>query len=281
MKNKALFALLFSSVLLTGCMDTNSEGATEDTTAISSQESNTSVDSTTDSSAADEEVEEETVDYTYEVNPTHYAIQPLKAEANEKVALLTFDDAPDKHALDIAQILTDHDAPAIFFVNGMYLQSDEGKEALKTIHELGFEIGNHTHTHVNLQNESEEVQKEEILATSDLVEEIIGVRPRFFRAPFGTFTEYSREIVEADGMTLMNWTLGYDWEADYRDPQALADITIASPYLANGANILMHDRSWTKEALPDIIEGLRNEGYELLDSEYIQSPDRNEESTNE
>ena len=59
MKNKALFALLFSSVLLTGCMDTNSEGATEDTTAVSSQESSTSLDSTTDSSEADEEVEEE------------------------------------------------------------------------------------------------------------------------------------------------------------------------------------------------------------------------------
>ena len=81
------------------------------------------------------------------------------------------------------------------------------KSVLKEIHEMGFAIGNHTKTHPNLKQISEAEQKEEIISVSNTVEEVIGERPIFFRAPFGLNTDFSRELVKNDGMLLMNWSL--------------------------------------------------------------------------
>jgi len=301
MKKMILSTLLASTLVLTSCDAAESEESTETEEetvveeVVDEEEVSTETDETTDDSedATDEEgTEEETEDDTetaktteplYEVSENYAYINVLNGkEANKQVALLTYDDAPDKHALEIAQALAEKDAPAIFFVNGMYLESDEGKAMLEEIHEMGFAIGNHTHTHPSLPSLSEEKQKEEILKTSDLVEEIIGSRPRFFRAPFGQNTDYSKEVVKADGMALMNWTYGYDWEADYQNADALADIMVTTNLLVPGSNLLMHDRDWTMEATPAIIDGLREKDYELLDPNLIQTPDsESEETTND
>ncbi|MBX9972232.1 polysaccharide deacetylase family protein [Cytobacillus firmus] len=204
----------------------------------------------------------------YKLNERNWTIEPIN-QANSKVVLLTIDDAPDENALEMARILKKLSAPAIFFVNGHFIDTPEEAEVLKAIHELGFAIGNHTYTHQNLQNLSDEQQYKEIVGLSDRIEEIIGERPKFFRAPFGSNTDHSRKVAKDEKMLLMNWTYGYDWEKDYQSKEALADIMVNSPYLVNGANLLMHDRLWTKEAIEDIVEGLRNKGYTLVDPAQI------------
>ncbi|AKG04688.1 polysaccharide deacetylase [Salimicrobium jeotgali] len=193
-------------------------------------------------------------------------------EGESKVALLTIDDAPDEYALEMAKKLKDKKAPAIFFVNGHFLNTEEEKNTLKKIHDLGFPIGNHTETHTSLQDLTEEEQYEQIVGVSDKIEEIIGKRPDFFRAPFGQNTEYSEQLVKEEGMLLMNWTYGYDWNEEYTDASSLADIMVNTPLLRDGANLLMHDREWTNKALNDIISGLREKGYTLLDPARIKRP---------
>lgn len=206
----------------------------------------------------------------YKINEANWSIEPID-KANPKVVLLTIDDAPDQHALQMAKDLKELKAPAIFFVNGHFLDTPEEKETLKKIHDLGFMIGNHTYSHSSLRDLSPEEQKEEILSVSDLVESITGERPQFFRAPFGQNTDYSRELAAEEKMSLMNWTYGYDWEKQYQNKAAITDIMINSPYLNDGANLLMHDRTWTSEALMDIVNGLRAKGYETLDPNRIKT----------
>ncbi|MCC5802613.1 polysaccharide deacetylase family protein [Rossellomorea vietnamensis] len=206
----------------------------------------------------------------YKINEANWSIEPID-KANPKVVLLTIDDAPDQHALQMAQDLKELKAPAIFFVNGHFLDTPEEKETLKKIHDLGFMIGNHTYSHSSLRDLSPEEQKEEIVSVSDLVESITGERPQFFRAPFGQNTDYSRELAAEEKMSLMNWTYGYDWEKKYQTKAAITDIMINSPYLNDGANLLMHDRTWTSEALKDIVNGLRAKGYETLDPHRIKT----------
>ena len=219
-----------------------------------------------------EEVTEPLTEPLYEVNPTTYAIEPI-GSANAKVVLLTIDDAPDKWSLDMAKKLKGLDAPAIFFVNGHFIDTEEEKNVLKEIYELGFMIGNHTKTHANLKQLSEEQQKEEILTVSDTVEEAIGERPVFFRAPFGSNTDYSKALAQEDGMLLMNWSFGYDWEKEYMDVDALADIMVNTEFLRDGANLLMHDREWTAGALEKIVLGLREKGYDFVDPATIRVSD--------
>ncbi|WP_191556356.1 polysaccharide deacetylase family protein [Metabacillus idriensis] len=206
----------------------------------------------------------------YKIDPANWSIKPLSADVNSKAVLVTIDDAPDKHSLEMARTLKDLGAGAIFFVNGHFLDTDEEKKTLKDIHDLGFPIGNHTMTHANLKDLTAEEQEQEIVELNDLVESIIGERPHFFRAPFGSNTDESRKIAGEEKMVLMNWTYGYDWEQDYQSKDALTDIMVNSPFLTDGANLLMHDREWTNEALRGIVEGLKGKGYEIADPDSIE-----------
>lgn len=200
-----------------------------------------------------------------------WSFSPINEETS-KVALMTIDDAPDEYAVEMAEKLKEQEAPAIFFVNGHFLDTPEEEEMLKKIHDMGFPIGNHTATHASLPDLSQEEQKEEIVGLNDRIEEIIGERPDFFRAPFGQNTEYSEQLVQEEGMLLMNWTYGYDWNEEYTNAESLSDIMVNTPLLRDGANLLMHDREWTNNALPEIVSGLREKGYTLLDPEKIEHP---------
>ncbi|RWZ60749.1 polysaccharide deacetylase family protein [Halobacillus fulvus] len=221
---------------------------------------------------AEEEAEEvdRVVEPQYKLTET-WSFEPI-GEANPRVALLTIDDVPDKRALEMAATLKELDAPAIFFVNGHFIQSEEKRQILKEIHEMGFAIGNHTFNHQKLDEVSEEKQREEIVSLSDEIESIIGERPKFFRAPHGVNTDYSKQVALEEGMLLMNWTYGYDYFKEYMEADALADIMVNTNLLGNGANLLMHDREWTAEALPEIVQGLREKEFELLDPALIQLP---------
>ncbi|WP_413379964.1 polysaccharide deacetylase family protein [Alkalihalobacillus sp. 1P02AB] len=222
-----------------------------------------------ESNEANESAEE--IEKKYMIHATTSAVQPIEGMGgDENVVLITIDDAPDNYSVEMAKNLKELEVPAIFFVNGHFLLDEAGRDKLKEIYEMGFEIGNHTMTHSNLQQISEEEQKKEIVELNELVEEIIGERPRFFRAPFGANTDYAREIVADEQMTLMNWTYGYDWESDYQDADALTEIMVNAKELQNGANLLMHDRAWTAKALTGIINGLEEKGYKMVDPKEIK-----------
>lgn len=200
-------------------------------------------------------------------------IFPLTEGSSHEVLLFTFDDAPqmpDSYALEIAQILKKEDVNAIFLVNGMYLESEYGREMTKTIHDMGFEIGNHTHTHPNLRELSYEDQYYEIAATNQMIEEITGHKVRWFRPPFGLFDMDTILICNELGLQLMTWSFGYDWMDEYLSGPELAHISVNNDYLRSGANILMHDRYWTRDALPAMIEGYRQKGYHIVDPYLIK-----------
>jgi peptidoglycan/xylan/chitin deacetylase (PgdA/CDA1 family) len=83
-------------------------------------------------------------------------------------------------------------------------------------------------------------------------------------------------IAAAEGMTIMNWTYGYDWVEEFMEGTALADVMVNSKYLGDGANLLMHDRPWTNDAIGAIIDGLRAKDITIVDPNVIESPEREE-----
>lgn len=275
-KTLLLPTVLLSSFLLFSC-GVETEGETQENQSDAPETSQSSETSSTPEST-DEHTEQE---FTYQINPQTWGVQSIEdANVNEEVVLLTIDDAPDTYSLKIAESLYEMGAPAIFSVNGMYIENEEGQEQLRQIHNMGFEIGNHTHTHANLQTISKEQQYEEIMKTSDLIEVVTGERPRFFRAPHGANTKYSESVVAEDNMTLMNWSFGYDWQPEYQNPSALANIMVNTKLLGNGSHLLMHDREWTMQAMPDIINGLRENGYEVVNPAHIISNKEESEESN-
>lgn len=269
--------------MVTAC--SNSENDPEDQNALNepnNQNEQTNVNDAQDNEQNNENDndnnrEEDESDLDANISPQYrvsdnWTIVPINDASNE-VVLLTIDDAPEHYALEMAETLVKLDAPAIFFVNGHFLETDKEKATLKEIYDMGFAIGNHTYSHSNLADLSEEEQKEEIIRVNDMVEEITGERPKFFRPPFGVYTDYTKQLVTEENMVYMNWTYGYDWEKDYMTKEAIADIMVNAPQLGNGGNLLMHDRKWTAEALHDIVTGLRAKGYEMIDPSLIETID--------
>ncbi|CEG26915.1 polysaccharide deacetylase family protein [Bacillus sp. B-jedd] len=273
---KSFIHILLAASLLAACSETKEGKESQVTKPIPSEETketeNVEKPQKTEEPAGEnaEEAAEETQPI-YKLNPANWTIDRLDG-SDEKNVLITIDDAPDKHALEMAEILNKLGVKAIFFVNGHFIDTPEEAERLKKIHDMGFIIGNHTYSHQNLTKIPEEEQKKEIISVNDRVKEITGVSPVFFRAPFGMNTDYSKKIAAEKGMLLMNWTYGYDWEKQYQNRDALAKIMVDSPYLTNGANLLMHDREWTKDALEDIVKGLQAKGYSIVDPHLIEVP---------
>lgn len=224
-----------------------------------------------DEPKGNENVRKQTTDSKplYKLKENWY-LEPINGEKNKKVILVTIDDAPDKHALEMAKTLKSLDTKAIFFVNGHFLESDEKKADLKKIHDMGFTIGNHTYSHAYLPDISEAEQKNEILQVNDMVEKITGERPQFFRAPNGANTDFSKKLAKQEHMTLMNWSFGYDFMPEYKDRTKLTNIMLQTNLLGNGANLLMHDRDWTNAALKDIVSGLKEKGYDAVDPDQIK-----------
>ncbi|CAM3757086.1 polysaccharide deacetylase family protein [Mesobacillus thioparans] len=285
--NRTFTLMLTASLLLAGCSAAENAAKPKETDEVNKEQidAEEGAESATESSEAEEaeEATEEQVPESTEVEQstpkyrmkTDFSIENIE-NPDEKIVLLTIDDAPDKNALEMAKTLKELGVKAIFFVNGHFLDTPEEGEVLKEIHQMGFMIGNHTYNHKSLKDLSEEQQRKEIVDLNDRVEELIGERPQFFRAPFGMNTDYSKKLAADEKMLVMNWTYGYDWEKDYQSKEALTDIMVNSPYLRNGGNLLMHDRKWTSEALGDIVKGLQDKGYTIVDPSLIETPANSE-----
>lgn len=283
---KRILALLALGLLLTGCGDQKAQepvdGGQGEEKLNEEQEDNQNKEGKEEELGEEADNEPESPEVTepqYQLNQNTWAIEPIDS-ANEKVVLLTIDDAPHKYGLEMAKTLKELGVNAIFFVNGHFIDTEEEQAVLKEIHDMGFVIGNHTYNHQKLSDVSNEKQREEIVKLNDLVEEIIGERPKFFRAPHGVNTDFSKQVAKEEGMLLMNWTYGYDYFDPYMDPEKLTEAMVTGkgpevdvPYslLRPGANLLMHDREWTSEALADIVKGFQEQGYEIVDPSLIET----------
>lgn len=203
----------------------------------------------------------------YYVNLENFRLYPVDESNEQKVVLLTFDDGPRGDSTGkILDILDRYNAKSLWFISGFNHAGNEEKqqrfvENVREIHERGHLIGNHTYDHHNLRERSKEEQKQDILKLNQLIKEITGKTPNYFRPPHGAYTKEQIQLTNERNMQWMNWSLGsLDWEVD--TPDAVYDQVIQS--IHNGANILFHDKDITAEALDDILKELSEQGYEFV-----------------
>lgn len=191
-------------------------------------------------------------------------------EADEKVVYLTFDAGYDNGILGpMLDVLNEKGVKSTFFVTGDFLK----KEVDLTLR-MNFEghiVANHTWKHKNITKLSFEELKDEITKVEEAYFEITNEpMTKFFRPPAGEFNKEALKNVERLGYKTFFWSLAYkDWEtnnqrgADYSYEQVMKN-------LHNGAIILMHTVSKSNlEALPIIIDGIREAGYEIKNLDYF------------
>ena len=218
-------------------------------------------------------------DESFQSYPLSWRIQQMGARSH-KVSL-SFDDGPDPlWTPKILDILKQKKAPAAFFTIGE--SANQYPDIVKREFEQGNEIGNHTFTHPEF--DSERLSKTELQVqlnlTELLLESYLGVKTTLFRPPYGIDhqPEHAAEvqllpIPQSMGYMIIGARIDpHDWgEANGQPPPPVNTIVqraIDEAERNKGNIILLHDgggdRSKTVAALPQIIDGLRAEGYEFV-----------------
>lgn len=204
-----------------------------------------------------------------------------------KVAYLTFDDGPSTNTLSILNILDRYNIKATFFVNGY--TSQLGINTYKAINSRGHAIGNHTYSHnYSKIYKSVEDFAEDFDKLQNLLSSYIGIKPKIVRLPGGSNNSISRKyggstlMIQISKYLLDNGYTYFDWNIDSTDASVklqskteIVNSVLNTSKRKSTLIVLLHDNSiktTTVEALPEIIEGLINQGFEfrsLSPNEYI------------
>lgn len=197
--------------------------------------------------------------------------------SNVKIAYLTFDDGPSKNTLDILATLKKYDVKATFFVNG----HPSMKSLYTKIANDGHALANHTYSHdYKYVYASPENFKADIKKLDKFLTEVTGQEPtHIIRYPGGSNNTVSRKYGGRNIMKEVIKTMdkeGYtyfDWNVDSTDASTYCQVEskIVDSVLRESdsakdgkAVILMHDlgpKVTTVQALPEIIEGLKQRGF--------------------
>jgi peptidoglycan/xylan/chitin deacetylase (PgdA/CDA1 family) len=180
---------------------------------------------------------------------------------------LTFDGGADAECFeDLIGALSRAHVNSTFFITGRFTQKHADCAVEITKH--GHEIGNHTWSHLNLTQQSDEIVRDEITRAERAIAQASGQDPRpRWRAPYGERDNRVLKIAAALGYRSIYWTLdSLDAVEPVKSPQFLIDrITSKSDAELDGAIILLHVgvRS-TADALPAIISNLQGRGFQLV-----------------
>lgn len=181
--------------------------------------------------------------------------------STEKIIALTFDDGPNTVTTPLVlDVIEKYAVPASFFVCGDNI-SAESEEVMKRAVGLGCEIQNHSRTHSDMTGMSPEEIRAEIDFTSDKIEEVVGVRPGFFRPPYIAVNE---KMHEAADPTFICGLGADDWCEEVSANERFERIVSQA---ADGMVILLHDmagNSKTVEAVDMIIPELKSQGYRFV-----------------
>lgn len=294
---KMTSVLLLTTLLLSSCsnsgVNSNTAKGTNDTgnlpTAAETQASETAAptvtpevtvsptpgvtanEANTDTNTASKNETAAEIPLLYHMNK-NYDIVPNDEGTNKKVVLLTFDDGPKDAAMinPLMDILDKHQAKAIFFVNGYRVK--ENPDLLKLIHNRGGIIGNHSWEHIVLKDKSYTEVKKQIEDVQNIVKDVIGEAPHFFRPPHGAGGDVGKKVAAENGLLYMTWSVGsLDWEMKEKDTGKTDKlINNVTDQLHSGSNILMHELPWTVEALDTLLTTLEGKGYSFVDPRSIE-----------
>ncbi len=191
-------------------------------------------------------------------------------ETDIKIAYLTFDDGPYEITDSYLDVLERYGILATFFERGR--DWDYYQDIYRRVAASGHTIGNHSYSHNIHGGLYHSVQSfmDDILKNRRFIEEHLGITTEVLRFPGGSSTARGLksgiiEELRKERYAYVDWNSAtmdgmYDLSADeYRD--YVLDRTGEKKFLV----VLMHDyNANTLKALPEIIEGLREQGYVFL-----------------
>lgn len=188
----------------------------------------------------------------------------------EREIALTFDDGPDPvYTPRLLDLLRRHGAKATFFLVGSH--AEQHPEIVERIHAEGHVIGIHNYVHHSNWLMRPKTVKMQILRTSDVIKRITGVRPDFYRPPWGIVNLF--DYRRLGHLQIVLWTSMFgDWKQRVGAEKLYRRM---KRKLRPGEVFLLHDcgrtfgadedaPAGTIQALERILEDGREAGYRFV-----------------
>lgn len=167
-------------------------------------------------------------------------------------------------------ILEQERVHATFFLDGSWL-AKHPNEARKLVNK-GHEIANHAYHHPQMSQLTPARMKQEIVQTEKLIQQTLGVRTSFFAPPSGDYNQQVIDIAADLDLKTVLWTADtVDWRTSSTPAMMIKRI---KDDLGNGTLILMHPTDRTVQALPDIIQLIKQKGLRPGTVREALSPER-------
>jgi peptidoglycan/xylan/chitin deacetylase (PgdA/CDA1 family) len=197
-----------------------------------------------------------------------------RAQTDEPVLALTFDDGPDpQYTVPLLAALEEADVQATFFLVGE--RAVQHRDLLRRELAGRHELGNHTWGHRDLAMLSRAETRDELVRTSQVIADISGEGPRVLRPPWGRVSGTAMHIAAEQGLDVMVW----DVRLLEKDLDAAGNVDHVLGALRPGMVLLAHDagpgpHSVGVAAMPDIIRGARARGFRFVTASEMFALDR-------
>jgi peptidoglycan-N-acetylglucosamine deacetylase len=159
------------------------------------------------------------------------------AEPGGERVVLTFDDGPDEDSTPaVLDALDAIGTRATFFMLGEQLMRHQaiGRDVVARGHEVALHgFGHETHDSLSPQQ-----ARDDLARGLGAVEAATGRRPRFYRPPYGRFSEASYEACRRLELEPVYWS---SWGLDWETISAERIAEIAGRDLRDGVIVLLHD----------------------------------------
>ncbi|MFQ9515811.1 MAG: polysaccharide deacetylase family protein [Eubacterium sp.] len=162
----------------------------------------------------------------------------------------------------ILETLKKYNIHVTFFMTGGWVK--EYPDDVKTIYNAGHDLGNHSENHKQMSQLSNSEINDELNQVTEKVNSLTGCTMCLFRPPYGDYDNQVITQAKSCGYYSIQWSVdSLDWKNYGVD--SIIDTVLNHKDLKNGAIILMHNGAkYTAQALPKIIEGLQEKGYEIV-----------------
>ncbi|MFI5157068.1 MAG: polysaccharide deacetylase family protein, partial [Chitinophagales bacterium] len=144
---------------------------------------------------------------SYKVSLNFYMPVLCSAKTRDKEIAISFDDGPDAEITPaILTILNRANVHAAFFLIGNRIPDRE--ILVRKLYEEGHLIGNHSFSHHALFDFfSSRKMGEDLKSMDQLIINMLGIRPRLFRPPYGVTNPNLKSAVQAGGYKSIGWSI--------------------------------------------------------------------------
>lgn len=198
-----------------------------------------------------------------EFNSRFSSLDAYALTDDKKKIVITFDQGYENgYTAKILDTLKEKNVKAIFFLTGDYAKKE--KKLVQRMIDEGHVLGNHGMKHASLPTLTEEQANEEIMSLHKYILDEYGYEMQYFRCPCGEYSEEALEQLQKLGYKTLFWSFAYvDWKTD-NQPSAEEGLKKLTESAHGGEILLLHSVSSTNaEILGDVIDNLRQQGYEL------------------